>query len=116
MECRKLDSLIFLNVRLNILLKVWYNIFNMINTVSITDLKQNTADVVKKVRISGKPIIVMQRSEPAAILVDPDHYQILEKALEDLEDLRDIELRKNDPTVPMDEVMEKLASRVSSKK
>lgn len=79
----------------------------MINTVSITDLKQNTADVVKRVKTSGEPLVVMQRSEPAAVLVDPDYYEILEGALEDLEDLRDIELRKNEPTVSMDEYLKK---------
>ena len=80
----------------------------MINTVSITDLKQNTADVVKKMRTSGEPVMIIQRSEPAAVLVDPDYYETLEAALEDLEDLRDIELRKNDPTVPAEEVAKKL--------
>lgn len=83
----------------------------MINTVSITDLKQNTADVVKRVKTSGGPLVVMQRSEPAAVLVDPEYYEILEEALEDLEDLRDIELRKNDPTVPAEEVAKKLGLR-----
>ncbi len=78
----------------------------MINTVSITDLKQNTADVVKRVK-TGEPLVVMQRSEPAAVLVDPDYYELLEEALEDLEDLRDIELRKNEPTVSMDKYLEK---------
>ena len=80
----------------------------MINTVSITDLKQNTAGVVKKMRTSGEPVMIIQRSEPAAVLVDPDYYETLEAALEDLEDLRDIELRKNDPTVPAEEVAKKL--------
>lgn len=79
----------------------------MINTVSITDLKQNTADVVKKVKSSGEPILVMQRSEPAAVLVDPEYYEVLEEALEDLEDLRDIELRKNEPKIPFDEYLKK---------
>lgn len=83
----------------------------MINTVSITDLKQNTADVVKRVKSSGEPLVVMQRSQPAAVLVDPDYYEILEEALEDLEDLRDIELRKNEPTVSFEEVLKKIAAK-----
>ena len=80
----------------------------MINTVSITDLKQNTADVVKRVKESGKPHFVLQRSEVTAVLLDPEYYQALEQALEDFEDLADIELRKNDPTVPSEEVAKKL--------
>lgn len=83
----------------------------MINTVSITDLKQNTADVVKKMKSSGQPVVVLQRSEPTAVLVDPNYYDMLERALEDLEDLRDIELRKNEPTIPMEEVMKKIAAK-----
>ncbi len=79
----------------------------MINTVSITDLKQNTANVVKKMKESGRPLVIMQRSEPTAVLVDPDYYQLLEEALEDIEDLRDIELRKDEPTVTMDEYLQK---------
>lgn len=87
----------------------------MINTVSITDLKQNTADVVKRVKTSGKPLVVMQRSEPAAVLLDPEYYEILEEALENLEDLRDIELRKNESTISMDEYLKKRFGKKSLK-
>lgn len=80
----------------------------MFNTVSITSLKQNTSDVVKNVRATGKPVVIMQRSEPAAVLLDPAYYEILEQALEDLEDLQIIEERKNEPTVPFEVVAKKL--------
>lgn len=80
----------------------------MINTVSITDLKQNTADVVKKMKSSGQPVVVLQRSEPAAVLVDPDYYEILEKSLEDLEDLKVIDERKDETTVASRQVAKKL--------
>jgi PHD/YefM family antitoxin component YafN of YafNO toxin-antitoxin module len=83
----------------------------MINTVSITDLKQNTASVIKNIKTSGKSAAILQRSEIAAVLVDPVYYETLEQALEDLEDLRDIELRKNEPTVPMEEVLRKIAAK-----
>lgn len=83
----------------------------MINTVSISDLKQNTASVIKNVKSSGKPSAILQRSEVAAILVDPSHYQILEEALEDLEDLKDIELRKDDPTIPFEDVIKKINAK-----
>lgn len=79
----------------------------MINTVSITTLKQNTADVIGKVKSTGQPVVVMQRSEPAAVLVDPDYYQILEEALEEREDLKAIEKRKNEPTVSLDNYLKK---------
>ena len=79
----------------------------MINTVSITDLKQKTAEVVKKVKTSGEPVVVMQRSEPAAVLIDPQYYKTLEEALEDIGDLKAIEERKNEPTVPFDDYFKK---------
>lgn len=80
----------------------------MINTVSITDLKQNTSGVVKKVKDEGKSIMVLQHSRPAAVLVDPQYFSILEEALEDLIDLRAIEQRKDEPKVSFEEVAKKL--------
>ncbi len=79
----------------------------MINTVSITELKQNTAGVVARVK-GEKPIVVLQRSKAAAVLVDPIYMEKLEKALEDAEDLKSIEERKNEPTIPYDKVAAKL--------
>lgn len=83
----------------------------MINTVSITDLKQNTAKVVKKVKESGESLVVLQRSEVAAVMVDPKYYQKLEQALEDMADLQAIEERKNEPTVSLDNYFKKRFNR-----
>lgn len=80
----------------------------MINTVSITNLKQNIASIINTVRSTGEPIIVLQRSEPAAVMVDPDYYKILEEALEEKEDLKSIEERKNEPVIAAEEVAKKL--------
>lgn len=80
----------------------------MINTVSITDLKQNTASVIKRVREEGESVVVIQHSEVAAILVEPEYYQILEKAMEDKMDIQSIEERKNEPRVSFDKVSKKL--------
>lgn len=79
----------------------------MINTTSITDLKQNTASVIKKIRSSGNPILVMRRSQPAAVLLDPEYYKMLEEALEDMADIKTIEERKNEPAVPFAKYFEK---------
>ncbi|HBL52345.1 MAG: hypothetical protein A3D24_04975 [Candidatus Blackburnbacteria bacterium RIFCSPHIGHO2_02_FULL_39_13] len=81
----------------------------MTDIISITTLKQNTADVIKKVK--SEPVVVVQRSEPAAVLVHPDHFKVLERALQDLEDLEDmiaVEERKNEPRVPFEVVKKKL--------
>ena len=82
----------------------------MINAVSITDLKQNTAKIIGRVKTEGKSLIILQRSKAAAILVDPDYYDILEEALENVSDLKTIEDRKNEPRIPFEKVAGKLNS------
>lgn len=83
----------------------------MINTVSITDLKQNTSKIIGKVRAEGKSLVILQRSKAAAVLVDPEYYDLLEEALEDLADLKTIDERKNEPKVPLENVAKRLKSR-----
>lgn len=80
----------------------------MINTVSITDLKQNTSNVVKKLKKDGKSVVVLQRSKIAAILVDPHYFSILEESLEDLIDLKAIEERKKEKRISFDKVAKNL--------
>lgn len=80
----------------------------MINTVSITDLKQNTSNVVKKLKKDGKSVVVLQRSKIAAVLVDPNYFSILEESLEDLIDLKAIEERKKEKRVSLEEVAKNL--------
>ena len=82
----------------------------MINAISITDLKQNTSKIIGKVRAEGKSLVILQRSKAAAVLVDPEYYDILEEALENASDLKIIEKRKNEPKVPFEEVASKLKS------
>ena len=82
----------------------------MINAVSITDLKQNTSKIIEKVRTEGRSLIVLQRSKAAAVLVDPDYFDILEESLENASDLKSIEERKNELKVPFEKVADKLKS------
>lgn len=74
----------------------------MISTTSITSLKQNTAQIIKKLQKEGTSVVILQRSQAAAVLVDPDYYKALEEAMENAIDLKAIEDRKNEPTVPFD--------------
>lgn len=80
----------------------------MINTTSITDLKQNTAQIIKKLQQEGRSVVILQRSQAAAVLVDPDYYIILEEALETANDLKAIEERKNEQTISFEKVAKKL--------
>lgn len=80
----------------------------MINTISITDLKQNTSNLVKKLKKDGKSVVVLQRSRIAAVLVDPKYFSILEESLEDLIDLKAIEERKKEKRATFEEVVKNL--------
>lgn len=88
----------------------------MFNAVSITDLKQNTSKIIRKVRAEGKSLVILRRSKAAAVLVDPDYYELLEESLEDLADLKAIEERKDDPTIPFDKYFTKRFGRSPNKK
>ena len=88
----------------------------MINTVSITDLKQNTSKVIKLLKNKGVSVIVLQRSKVAAVLVEPSHYDALEDALEDLADLKTLEERKGDKTIAFDEYFAKRFGKNTKKK
>lgn len=87
----------------------------MINTASITDLKQNTAQIIKKLREEGKSVVILQRSQPAAVLVDPHYFTILEEALENEIDFKAIEERKNEPTIPFNEYFIKRFGKTAKK-
>jgi prevent-host-death family protein len=80
----------------------------MISTVSITDLKQNTSNVVKNLRKDGKSVVVLQRSKIAAVLVDPQYFSILEESLEDLIDLKAIDERKKEKRLSLEKVVKNL--------
>ena len=80
----------------------------MLDFVSITELKQNLAKVVRKVNETGDPVFILQRSRASAVILDADHYVALEKALEDYSDLKVIRSRKNERRVSATSVGKKL--------
>jgi prevent-host-death family protein len=87
----------------------------MINTVSITDLKQNTSKVIGKVKEGGKSLVILQRSKAAAVLVDPDYFDVLEQSLEDVADLKAIEERKDEKTVDFEKYFAKRFGKSTKK-
>jgi prevent-host-death family protein len=44
-------------------------------TIPISDLRTRIAEVIDDVQASDEPTIVMQRSHPAAYIVNPEHYE-----------------------------------------
>ena len=44
-------------------------------SIPISELRQHVADVIDDVQASDEPMVVLQRSRPAAYLVNPDRYE-----------------------------------------
>jgi prevent-host-death family protein len=52
--------------------------------VSITDIRQDATALLKHARQSGEPVLVIQRSRPAAYLVDAEQFDALQLELKEL--------------------------------
>ena len=50
--------------------------------VPITDLRQGAADVLRKVRDSGEPLVITQRGRAAAVMLSMDTYEQSERERE----------------------------------
>jgi prevent-host-death family protein len=44
-------------------------------TIPVSDLRQRVADVIEAVQGSDEPVVVLQRSRPAAYLVSTDRFE-----------------------------------------
>ncbi len=56
---------------------------NMINVIPVTDFRNSAKEILEQVKKA--PIILTQRSRPAAVIIDYETYRRLEKRLEQLE-------------------------------
>jgi len=54
-----------------------------VQIVPVTDFRNKTKEVLEQVK--GAPVVLTQRSHPAAVVVDYDTYQAQVKLLEELE-------------------------------
>lgn len=79
------------------------------DVIPITDLRQNSAEVLARVRKSKRPVIITQRGRSAAVLEDVVEY---EKRLEKLELLEALQRGERDlcsgNVYENEEVMERL--------
>ncbi|MDD9987614.1 MAG: type II toxin-antitoxin system Phd/YefM family antitoxin [Spirochaetaceae bacterium] len=48
-------------------------------TISVRDLRQTTASVVKRVQSSGQPVMITRRGRAAAVLLSADAYERSER-------------------------------------
>ncbi len=44
-------------------------------TIPVSDLRQHVAHVIDEVQASAEPIVVLQRSNKVAYIVNPEHYE-----------------------------------------
>jgi len=59
----------------------------MFKTTTVTELRTEISSYISK--LSDGPVIIMSRSRPAAVLVDPEMFDTLLKECELLEDILD---------------------------
>ncbi len=59
------------------------NAMNTSNIIPITDFRNSAKEILEQVKQA--PVILTQRSRPAAVIVDYDAYRKLEKKLEQLQ-------------------------------
>ncbi len=84
----------------------------MIKTTTITELRSELSSYINQ--LSDGPVMVMSRSRPAAVLVDPETFDTLMKECELLEDILDgrqaiAEYNKDHTTVvEAEEIFERL--------
>ena len=79
------------------------------DVVPITDLRQNSAKILGRVRRTRRPVLVTQRGRPAAILESVEEYERRLERLELLEKVdRGMEEIRKGRVVPNSEVMRRL--------
>jgi len=66
------------------------------NVKTITDMREDALGLLNSVQKNGLAYI-FHRSQPKAVLMNIEDFISLQNALEDLEDLRDIEELKKEP-------------------
>lgn len=69
-------------------------------TITLQDIKSRGAKAIRDDRAT----YLIVNSKPKSVLVPPAEYEMLVEALEELEDIRAYEERKNEPTVSWNEV------------
>ena len=62
----------------------------MIKQVTVTDLQRNAAKVIAN--LNDGPVIVSQRGRPAAVIIDAETFEQIERTLEEIETKRVIEV------------------------
>ncbi len=62
----------------------------MLKQVTVTDLQRNAAKVIND--LEDGPVVISQRGRPAAVIIDTETFERIERALEEFETNRVIEV------------------------
>jgi prevent-host-death family protein len=57
----------------------------MENLVSVSELRQNAARILKRVGANGQPCVVISRSKPVAVILGARAYEAMRRQILDLE-------------------------------
>jgi prevent-host-death family protein len=77
------------------------------NTISVSQLRAETAKLLARVTSGQEASVIMQRSKPKAVLVDYNYYQALEEAALDASDAREAEQAKKEKKLPLKTYLKK---------
>ena len=84
------------------------------NTKNITDLRENTIQLLKDVNRLGT-VYIMQRSDPKAVMLSIDEFKRMQELLEDYLDELDAKELSNEPLgklTPHSEIVKKYAKKI----
>jgi prevent-host-death family protein len=73
---------------------------NGTSTLSVSQLRQHIAQAIDLVVNQKQATVILQRSQPKAILVDYDYYTSLEETALDVTDTREARRAKKEKRVP----------------
>lgn len=74
---------------------------NSTPTLPISELRQHAAAIIDDVVSKQQPMVIIQRSQPRAVLVDVMYFQALEDAVLDATDATEAEKAKKEKRVPL---------------
>lgn len=80
---------------------------NGTNTLSISDLRKNTASVIETIFKKKEQRIILQRSKPKAVLVDIEYFRALEDLLFYITDSNEAERAKKEKGLPFNHYINK---------
>lgn len=70
-------------------------------TLPISQLRQHAAAIIADVVAKQQPMVIVQRSQPTAVLVDVSYFQALEDAVLDATDAAEAEKAKKEKRAPL---------------